>query len=258
MMNDLRFAFRQLWKSPSFTIAAVAVLALGIGTNTAIFSLVNAMLFEPPAYKDPAEIVQLFSQDKKNPKSFRAFSYPTYADVRDQNTVFSGVLAHNTTVVGIGEKGNTRRVMADMVSSNYFAVLGVSPTLGRTFLPDEETPGRGERVAIVSYSFWKKHSLDPSLLGRALQINGRAYTVVGIMPEGFTGTEAIFSPEVWLPLGVYDEVTDGMPGEAPALARRTEQRQTARHRPAQTRPDSGCGRTRAPRTCRQSRGGVSR
>ena len=213
MINDFRFAFRQLWKSPSFTIAAVAVLALGIGTNTAIFSLVKAMLFDPPAYKNPSEIVQLFSQDKKNPKSFRAFSYPTYTDVRDQNTVFSGVLAHNTTVVGIGEKGNTRRVMADMVSSNYFAVLGVSPALGRTFLPDEETPGRGERVAIVSHSFWKKHSLDPLLLGRALQINGRAYTVVGIMPEGFTGTEAIFSPEVWLPLGVYDEATDGMPGE---------------------------------------------
>ena len=189
------------------------MLALGIGANTAIFSLVNAMLFEPPAYQRPAEIVQLFSQDKKNPKSFRAFSYPTYCDVRDQNTVFSGVLAHNTTVVGVGEKGNTRRVMADMVSSNYFSVLGVSPAHGRAFLPEEEKPGRGERVAIVSHSFWKKHSLDPSLLGRALLINGRAFTVVGIMPEGFTGTEAIFSPEVWLPLGVYDEVTNEMPGE---------------------------------------------
>ena len=213
MINDFRFAFRQLWKSPGFTVAAVTVLALGIGTNTAIFSLVNAMLFESPAYKNPTEIVQLFSQDKKNPKSFRAFSYPTYCDVRDRNAVFSGVLAHNTTVVGIGEKGNTRRVMADLVSSNYFSVLGVPPALGRAFLPDEETPGRGERVAVVSYSFWKKHSLDRSLLGRALEINGRAYTVIGIMPEGFTGTEAIFSSEVWLPLGVYDEVTNEMPDE---------------------------------------------
>src|SRR5688500_2301410 len=104
MINDLRFAFRQLWKSPSFTIAAVAVLALGIGTNTAIFSLVNAMLFQPPAYERPAEIVQVFSQDKKNPKSFRAFSYPTYCDIRDKNDVFAGVLAHNSTVVGLGEK----------------------------------------------------------------------------------------------------------------------------------------------------------
>jgi len=212
-MNDFIFALRQFRKTPGFTIAAVTVLALGLGTNTAIFSLVNAMLFEPPAYKRPAEIVQLFSQDKKNPKSFCAFSYPTYCDVRDQNTVFSGVLAHNTTMVGLGEKGNTRRAMADLVSSNYFSVLGVPPALGRAFLPEEEKPGRGERVAVVSHSFWKKHSLDPSLLGRALQINGRAFTVVGIMPEGFTGTEAIFSSEIWLPLGVYDEVTNETPGE---------------------------------------------
>jgi putative ABC transport system permease protein len=211
-MSDFRFAFRQLLKSPSFTIAAVAVLALGIGTNTAIFSLVNVMLFEPPAYKRPAEIVQLFSQDKKNPKSFRAFSYPTFCDVRDRNTVFSGMMAHNDTVVGLGEKGNTRRAKADLVSANYFSVLGVLPAFGRSFLPDEEKPGRNERVAIVSYSYWQKHSRDPAILGRPLLINGRTFTVVGIMPERFTGTESIFSPEVWLPLGVYDEIVNDLGG----------------------------------------------
>jgi predicted permease len=204
-MNDLRFAFRQLWKSPSFTIAAVAVLALGIGVNTAIFSLVNVMLFEPPAYKKPSEIVQLFSQDKRDPKNFRAFSYPTYRDIRDQNSVFSGLLAHDDALVGLGEKGNIRRAVVDIVSSNYFSVLGVLPAYGRPFLPEEEKPG-GERVAVVSYSYWQKHSLDPSVLGRALLINGRAFTIVGIMPEGFTGTESVFSREAWLPLGVYDEI----------------------------------------------------
>src|SRR4051812_28736629 len=137
MIQDFRFAFRQLWKSPGFTAAAVVVLALGIGVNTAIFSLVNAMLFQPPAYARPAEIVQLFSQDKKDPKSFTAFSYPTFSDIREQNTVFSGVFAHNTTVVGLGEKGKTRRAMADLVSSDYFSVLGVPPALGRAFLPEE-------------------------------------------------------------------------------------------------------------------------
>ena len=209
-MSDFRFAFRQLWKAPGFTIAAVAVLALGIGTNTAIFSLVNAMLFKPPAYKQPSEIVQLFSQDKKNPKSFRSFSYPTYSDVREQNAVFSGVLAHYDTIVGLGEKGNTRRTLADLVSANYFSVLGVSPAYGRSFLPDEEKPGRAERVAIVSYRFWQKHSRDPSLLGQSLLINGRAFTVVGIMPEGFTGITSIFSPEVWLPLGVHDDIANDL------------------------------------------------
>ena len=206
MIKDFRFAFRQLWKSPGFTIAAVAVLALGIGVNTAIFSLVNVMVFQPPAYQRPAEIVQLFSQDKKDPKNFRAFSYPTYCDIRDQNTVFSGLLAHDDTVVGIGEKGNVRRAVVDIVSSNYFSVLGVSPAYGRAFLPEEEKPGAGVRVAVVSYSYWQKHSRDPSVLGRALLINGRAFTIVGIMPEGFTGTESVFSREAWLPLGVYDEI----------------------------------------------------
>src|SRR5204863_10042625 len=105
MMNDIRFAFRQLWKSPSFAIAAVAVVALGIGVNTAIFSLVNVMVVQPPAYARPAEIVQLFSQDKKDPKNFRAFSYPTYCDIRDQNSVFSGLLAHYDSVVGCVGRG---------------------------------------------------------------------------------------------------------------------------------------------------------
>ena len=206
MINDFRFAFRQLWKSPSFTIAAVAVLALGIGVNTAIFSLVNVMVLQPPAYQRPAEIVQLFSQDKKDPKSFRAFSYPTYCDIRDQNSVFSGLLAHDDTTVGIGEKGNVRRAVVDLVSSNYFSVLGVSPVSGRAFLPEEEKPDAGVRVAVASYTYWQRHSRDPSVLGSALIINGRAYTIVGIMPEGFTGTESVFSREAWLPLGVYGEL----------------------------------------------------
>jgi len=217
MIQDFRFALRQLWKAPGFTIAAVIVLALGIGVNTAIFSLVNAMLFAPPPYKNPAEIVQLFSQDKKDPKSFRAFSYPTFRDVRDQNSVFSDVMAHTDTVVGLGKKGNTRRAQADLVSSNYFSVLGVLPVYGRAFLPEEEAPGSVRRVAIVSHRYWKKYSRDPALLGHELLVNGRAFTVVGIMPEGLTETESIFSAEVWLPLGVYDEVmNDPGRGATPA------------------------------------------
>jgi predicted permease len=212
MIQDFRFALRQLWKAPSFTITAVAVLALGIGTNTAIFSLVNAMLFAPPAYKQPSEIVQLFSQDRTNPKSFRAFSYPAYCDIRDQNSVFSGVMAFRDTIVGLGEKGNTRRAEAYLVSSNYFSVLGVLPAYGRVFLPKEEKPGGDQRAVIVSYTYWQKNSRDPSLLGRTLMMNGHEFTVVGIMPEGFTGTVSIESPEFWLPLGVHDEVGNELGG----------------------------------------------
>jgi predicted permease len=208
MIRDLKFAFRQLLKAPGFTIAAVIVLALGIGVNTAVFSLVNTLFFAPPAYAKPDEMVQLFSQDKKDPKKFRGFSYPTYRDIREQNTVFTDALSFNLALVGLGQKGDTRRAFAAIVSSNYFSVLGVPLARGRAFLPEEETPGRDTPVAIVSYSYWQKHDLDPSVLASQLLINGRPFTIVGITPKGFVGTMQILSPEVWLPMSVYDQVAN--------------------------------------------------
>src|SRR5438876_10988717 len=213
MTQDFRFACRQLMKAPGFAIAAVFVLALGIGANTAVFSLVNTMLFAPPGYARAYELVQVFSQDKKNPKSFRAFSYPTLTDIRAQNSVFSGVAAHNVALVGLGEKGNTRRVFADIVSADYFAVLGVAPVQGRVFLPEEETPGRDAPVALVSYSYWTRHNRAPSTLGSQIQINGRSFTVTGILPQTFTGTMTVFSPEVWVPLSAYESIANNFATE---------------------------------------------
>src|SRR6184192_2407527 len=208
MFHDFRFAFRQLIKAPGFTFAAVLVLALGIGANTAVFSLVNTLFFAPPAYAKPHEMVQLFSQDKKDPKKFRGFSYPTYRDIREQNTVFSDAMAFNLALIGLGQKGDTRRTFAAVVSSNYFSVLGVPLARGRAFLPEEETPGRNAPVAIVSYGYWQKHDLDPSVLGSQFLINGRPFTIVGITPKGFVGTLQVLSPEVWLPMSVYDQVAN--------------------------------------------------
>src|SRR5499425_1165483 len=172
MIGDFKFALRQLLKAPAFTISAATVLALGIGVNTAVFSVVNTLFFAPPAYSKPHEMVQLFSQDKKDPKKFRGFSYPTYLDVREQNTVFSDVMAFNVAFVGIGQKGDTRRSFSAIVTSNYFSVLGVQLARGRAFLPEEETPGNNASVAIVSYSYWSKHGLDPGVLGSQLLVNG--------------------------------------------------------------------------------------
>jgi predicted permease len=208
MIQDFKFALRQLCKAPGFTIAAVIVLALGIGANTAVFSLVHTLFFAPPAYSRPGELVQVFSQDKKNPKSYHGFSYPTYRDIREQNSVFTDAMAYNFALIGIGQKGDTRRAFGAMVSSNYFSVLGVPMARGRAFTPEEETPGRPAPVAIVSYAYWQKHNADPALMGSQLLINGRPYTVVGITPRGFTGTMQIFSPEVWLPLSVCDQVAN--------------------------------------------------
>ena len=206
MIQDFRFAFRQLIKAPGFTIAAVLVLALGIGANTAVFSLVNTLFFAPPAYAKSHEMMQIFSQDKKDPKKFRGFSYPTYRDIREQNTVFSDAMAFNLALIGLGQKGDTRRAFASVVSSNYFSVLGVPLARGRAFLPEEET--RNAPVAIVSYNYWQRHNLDPGVLGSQFLINGRPFTIVGITPKGFAGTMQILSPEVWLPMSVYDQVAN--------------------------------------------------
>jgi predicted permease len=208
MIQDFRFAFRQLWKARGFTAAAIVVLALGIGANSAVFSLVDALLFRSPGYAQPEQIVQVFSQDRKNPKTFRSFSYPTFRDIREGNTVFTDVMAYNLAMVGIGEKENTRRTFASVVSSNYFAVLGVAPVLGRAFLPEEENPGANAQVAIVSHGYWKRNGGSAGVLGSKIVINGRPHSVVGVMPEGFTGTMHIFGSEVWVPLSVYDQVAN--------------------------------------------------
>ncbi len=256
MLSDFKFAFRTLIKTPGFTAAAVTVLALGIGANTAVFSLVNALLFAPPSYAQPAGIVQVYSQDTKNPKSFRAFSYPTFQDIRGKNSVFTDAMAFNLAMVGIGEKDNTRRVFATLASSNYFSVLGVQPARGRGFLPAEETPGRGSPVVIVSHNFWKKHGSDPAYEGSKLNVNGRPYTVGGVMPEGFTGTMNLFSCEVWLPLGVFDQVSNLFDENKHQRPQRPREFAAAGRGPAEARPHSRFRRARDEDAGRQPRTGV--
>src|SRR5438874_5975276 len=116
-------------------------------------------------------------------------------------------------LVGLGQKGDTRRAFSAIVTSNYFSVLGVPLARGRAFLPEEETPGHNMPVAIVSYSYWQKHDLDPNVLGSQLLINGRSFTIVGVTPKGFVGTMQILSPEVWLPISVYDQVANDFESE---------------------------------------------
>src|SRR2546423_13352585 len=208
MIVDFKFAFGKLVKGRGLRFSALPFPALGIGVNTAVFILVNRLFFAPPAYAKPHEVVQLFSQDKKDPKKFRGFSYPTFFDIREQNTVLSDAMSFNLALIGLGQKGDTRRAFAAVVSSNYFDVLGVSLVRGRPFLPEEETPGRNAPVAIVSYSYWQKYNLDPIVLGSQVLINGRQFTIVGITPKGFAGTLQILSPDVWLPMSVYDQVAN--------------------------------------------------
>ncbi len=209
LWQDLRFGARMLIKNPGMTAVAVLVLAMGIGANTAMFSLVNAFLLRPLAVQNPEELVTLHSRNTKRP-DWRAFSYPNYVDLRERNTVFSSLMAHNLAMVGLEEGDNTRRVFADIVSQNYFEMFGVRPFRGRPFSLAEERPGSNIPVVIVSYQHWKKTGRDPDLVGKTLRVNGRPFTVIGIMPEEFTGVMAMMSPEISLPLGVYESVINDL------------------------------------------------
>ncbi|MFZ1219078.1 MAG: ADOP family duplicated permease, partial [Chthoniobacterales bacterium] len=189
-------------------------------------------------YVRPGELVQIFSQDTKNPKSFREFSYPTLNDIRAQNSIFSGVAGYNVGMVGIGEKNNTRRTFASVVTSNYFDVLGVAPVIGRPFTLEEEQPGRAASVALVSYGYWKRHNEDASVLGSQLLINGRSYTIVGVLPKTFTGTLAVLSPEVWLPLSAFEFMSPASNDPNKALTSRAGEQllPIARFKPGVTAP----------------------
>jgi predicted permease len=220
LLRDVRFGARMFRKNPWFTCAAVTVLALGIGANTAIFSLVNAFLLKPLVIRNPAELVGCYSRSTSN-ASYRGFSYPDYADLRATGSAFSSLTAHDMAMVGLSEGDTTRRVFADIVSANYFTTFEVPLFQGRSFTPEEERPASAIPVVIVSYSYWKKTGADPQLLGKGVRINNRVYTVVGIAPEGFTGTTALISPELYLPLGVYEMAINDFEGVGRALASRS-------------------------------------
>ncbi|MBI2510422.1 MAG: ABC transporter permease [Opitutae bacterium] len=208
MLQDLRFGLRLLAKSPGFTFAAIAVLAIGIGLNTAVFSLTYALAFSPRPFARPEQIVQLYTHDRKEPTNYRAFSYPLYRDIAARTDLFSSVMAHNLTMVGIGEKGQTRRSLSAIVSANYFATLGVPLLQGRAFTPAEERPGANATVVVASYQYWRKTGFAPDLVGSTVRINERLFTVVGITPEGFSGTMMLFGPELYFPLSLFDSLSN--------------------------------------------------
>ena len=213
-MNDLRFALRILAKSPGFTAAAIAVLALGIGVNTAIFSMIHELVFSPRPWPAENQVVQIYTQDEKNPKRFRMFSYPVFKEIQQQSAAFTDIMAHYLTMVGVGEGETARRTFGALVSANYFSTLQVPLLRGRGFLPAEEKPGAAVPVMIVSYNYWQRLGFPADFVGRTLRINERPFTVVGIAPEGFSGTTMLFGPELYFPLGCYDLLSNDFASEA--------------------------------------------
>ena len=196
-------------RAPGFSVVVILVLALGIGANSAMFTFVNALLFRPLSGR-ASELVGLYSHDPTQPNSYRSFSYPNFADIRDRNDVFDEVIAYTFSLAGRPAGDVMQRTFVEVVSSNFFSAIGVGMAAGRAFLPDEERPGADIPVAVASYAAWEQSGFDPSFIGRTVRINIRDFTIVGVAPKGFSGTTAFISPEVWVPFGVFNSVVNDL------------------------------------------------
>jgi len=221
--RDLHFAGRTLRKSPGFTAIAVLTLALGIGANTAIFSLMNALMLRTLPVKNPTQLV-LFGagkwggiMDELPNRSWQLFSFPFYRQLQRENSVFSDVTAISSMSSGphgtIGDAAETEGIYAQLVSGTYFSTLGVSPILGRMFGDEDDRIPGGSPVAVASYSWWKRRfGGHPSIVGQKMTIGSTVYTIIGVTPQGFSGTTVGESPDVWIPLSMEEVLPPGWKG----------------------------------------------
>jgi putative ABC transport system permease protein len=203
LINDIKYAFRQLRKSPGFTAVVIVVLALGIGANTAVFSVINAVLFRELPYDEPDRIVSIREQDKSQGTSFGA-PHRNIVHWREHNTAFESVAGLENFRAYLTGLDRPRYLNGSAVSACFFSVMGAQPTLGRAFFPEEELPGH-ENVIILSYALWRDRlGSDPQVLGRILNLNNRDYTVIGVMSPDFSESIARNSP-FWVPLVLEPE-----------------------------------------------------
>ncbi len=200
LLQDLRYSSRRLRKSPGFALIAIVSLALGIGANTAIFSLVNTALLRPlPAVERPAELVSVYGTTG-NSTGDTIFSYPNYQATRDRNDALTGLLAYRFVPMSLSHQGSNERIWSYLVSGNYFEVLGAKAMLGRTFLPEEDKTRKSHPVAVLSFGTWQKRfASDPAIVGKTVLVNGHNFTIVGVMPKAFIGTEVAYAAELFVP-----------------------------------------------------------
>jgi predicted permease len=206
--RDVRYSLRLLAKTPAFSFTAIVVLALGIGANSAVFSLINLLLFQPaPGADQPGTLVSVHVHDPARADSYRPFTYGEYETIRDQSQIFRQLLAHQPIDVSVTDEGETRRVEAALATRTYFEALGARSVAGRTFTIDEERPGSRAAVLVLSHTAWQRMGGRPDILGRTLLVNAQRFTIIGVAPEGFSGPVRIAGPAFWMPLGAADLVT---------------------------------------------------
>jgi len=206
LLNDLRYGAKMLWKSKVVTIIAVISLAVGIGANSAIFSLGNAILLRPRPVSHPEQLVEIYvSEGEQQPYS--STSYPSYLELRDHNDVLSGLAAYGIRQFNFGDANEVEQIWGEAVSGNYFDIIGVTPQKGRTFSPDEDIVPRRNPVAVISHSLWQRRfNSNPEVVGKTITLNNQPLTVIGIAPPQYTGMIRGLSSEIWVPMAMMPAV----------------------------------------------------
>ncbi len=210
LFQDLRVSLRRLRKAPGFTLIAVLSLALGIGANSAIFSLVNTALLRPLPVERPQELVSLNITSEKGDSEFPVISYPNYKDLRDRNNTLAGLILYRMAPVSLSHNGVNERVWSYIASGNYFEVLGVRAAVGRIFTPDDDRAKGAHPVAVITHDCWQKRfGGDPKIVGKSILVNGNSFTVIGVTARGFRGSEIGYRTEMWFPAMMQEQIEPG-------------------------------------------------
>jgi len=198
--QDLRFGLRQLRRTPGFTSVALLSLALGIGANAAIFSLISTVLLRPLPIAHPEGVYNVDQGKQKEPSYSQSISYPNFKDVRDRNQVMEGMAAYRFAPMSVSHGGSNERVWGYLATGNYFDLLGVQAVMGRVFTNADDDVPAAHPVVVLSYGCWQRRfGADPNIVSSTIKINGHSFTAIGVTAPGFTGTESIFTPEFWVP-----------------------------------------------------------
>src|SRR5579859_4185874 len=211
-IQDFRYALRQLTRAPGFAATVIVTLALGIGANSAIFTIFDQVLLRMLPVENPKELVRFewtggfsgsassFGGDTSN-----YFSYPMYKDLRDQSQAFAGMLAADRTYVGVSWRNQAENEDAEVVSGNYFQLLGLKPAVGRLLTPQDDTAKNANPVAVLSYNYWKtRFAASRDVVGQTVLINGHSFTILGVAPENFDSAIGGYKPGVFVPISMVE------------------------------------------------------
>ncbi len=200
VLKDGRYALRMLAKDPGFTALAVITLAIGIGLNSAVFSIVNALLLKPLPVAEPQRLASIYTLDPSDYPSHLPMSFPDFEDLRRRTESYSQLIAFAMAPLVVEHDDQSRLVFSELATGNYFSALGIQPVLGRTFTEEDDRPGDGNAVAVLSHRTWQRRFGAADVLGKTLRLNGQPFTVIGVAAPAFLGLTRIVTPELWVPM----------------------------------------------------------